>query len=36
MLNQVKLDEYPALADLGTWDFASACFFLQRNGVNFE
>lgn len=36
MLDQVKLYEYPALADLGTWNYARACFLLQRDWMNFE
>lgn len=36
MLNQVKFNEYPALADLGTGDFSSACLILQSNRVNLE
>jgi hypothetical protein len=36
MFNQVKFNEYPALADLGTGDFARACFLLQRDRMNLE
>ena len=36
MFNQVKLDEYPALADLGTGYIASACFLLQSDRMNLE
>lgn len=36
MLNQVKLDKYPAFADLGTGDFSRTGFRLERDRMNFE
>ncbi len=36
MLDQVKFDKYPALADLGARYLPGACLFLQRDGMNFE
>lgn len=36
MLNQVKLDKYPAFSNLGAGDFASTRLLLQRDWMNFE
>ncbi|MFZ5502273.1 MAG: hypothetical protein ACOY3V_01855 [Pseudomonadota bacterium] len=36
MLDQVKLDEHPALADFGAGNFACARLLLQRDRMNLE
>jgi hypothetical protein len=36
VLDQVNVDEHPALADLRTWNFASARFLLQRYRMNVQ
>jgi len=36
MFDQVNLDEYPALADLGTGYHPCLCFSLQSDWMNLE
>jgi hypothetical protein len=36
VLEEVNVDEYPALADLGTWDLAGACLLLQRHRMDMQ
>jgi hypothetical protein len=36
VFNQVNVDENPAFADLGAWDLAGTCLFLQRDRMDMQ